>query len=72
MKKENQKIKPHGSDQLNIVGREEAAVAVAGAAPPALVDLLNVLDDVVRVEPDLVLAGCDVWNVCVRVYVRLE
>ena len=45
--------------ELDVVGREEAAVATAGAHPPALVHLLNVLNELLRVERNLVVAGCD-------------
>lgn len=42
---------------LHVVGREKAVGASAHASPPALVDHLDVGDDVVGVEGDLVFAG---------------
>lgn len=45
-------------DQLDVVGREEAIGSVGSQAlPPALVDLLNVRDNVVRVKRDLCVVG---------------
>lgn len=43
--------------KLHVVGREEAVSASAHTSPPALVDHLNVGDDVVRIEGDLVVTG---------------
>lgn len=42
---------------LHVVGREEAVGAPADAAPPSLIDHLDVGDDVIGVEGNLVLAG---------------
>lgn len=42
---------------LHVVGREEAVGPPAHAPPPALVDHLDVGDDVVGVKRDLVIAG---------------
>lgn len=42
---------------LHVIGREEAVGAPAHTSPPALVNHLNVGDDVVGVEGDLVIAG---------------
>lgn len=44
--------------ELDVVGREEAALAADGAHPPPLVHLLDVLDDLVGIKGDLVLASC--------------
>lgn len=44
------------SNQAHVIGRKEAAVAIgADAAPPALIDLLDLTDDVAGVEGNLVL-----------------
>uniref|UniRef100_A0A0K8R3U5 Putative drebrin n=1 Tax=Ixodes ricinus TaxID=34613 RepID=A0A0K8R3U5_IXORI len=42
---------------LHIVGREEPDLPVALAAPPALVDRLNVRNDVVGIKGNLVVVG---------------
>lgn len=42
---------------LHVVGWEKAVGASAHASPPALVDHLDVGDDVIRVEGYLVVAG---------------
>lgn len=42
---------------LHVVGGEEAVGAAADAPPPALVNHLDVGDDVIGVEGDLVLTG---------------
>lgn len=42
--------------QLHVVGREEPVSALAQPPPPAVVDHLDVGDDVVGVEGDLVVA----------------
>lgn len=44
--------------ELHVVGGEEAVAALAHAAPPAVVDHLDVGDDVVGVEGDLVVTRC--------------
>lgn len=42
---------------LHVIGWEEAVGAPAHAAPPALVDHLDVGDDVIGVKGDLVVTG---------------
>jgi len=42
---------------LHVIGWEKAVGASAHAAPPALVNHLDVGDDVIRVEGNLVVAG---------------
>lgn len=42
---------------LHIVGWEQTVSSSADASPPALVNHLNVGDDVVRVKGDLVVTG---------------
>lgn len=45
--------------QFHVVGREHPKVAVrAVAAPPALIDHLNVGDDVLRIKGDLGVISC--------------
>lgn len=44
--------------EFNIGSWEEAGAALAGAFPPALVDHLDVGDDVTGVERDLVVVLC--------------
>lgn len=44
--------------ELHVVGGEEAVAALADAAPPAVVDHLDVGDEVVGVEGDLVVTRC--------------
>lgn len=53
---------PHGPslDQLHVVGREHAEVAIGAVpAPPALIDHLDVGDDVLRIKGDLSVIS---WN----------
>lgn len=42
---------------LHVVGWEEAVRASAHASPPALINHLDVGDDVVGVEGDLIITG---------------
>lgn len=44
--------------QLNVSGREKADASAALSLPPALVNHLDVGDDVLRVEGDLVVGLC--------------
>lgn len=44
--------------ELDVRGRKQASASVAASLPPALVDHLNVSDDVDGVEGDLVLILC--------------
>lgn len=48
--------RPRSLPQLHVVGREQPVPALAQPAPPAVVDHLNVGDDVVGVEGDFVVA----------------
>lgn len=43
--------------KLNVIGWEEAVGTPAHTPPPALVNHLNVSDDVIRVEGDLVITS---------------
>lgn len=66
--------------ELHVVGGEEAVAALADASPPAVVDHLDVGDDVVGVEGDLVVTrslvivkgyGCDpefIFVLIIRVF----
>lgn len=44
--------------EFHVVGGEEAVAALADPSPPAVVDHLDVGDDVVGVEGDLVITRC--------------
>jgi hypothetical protein len=46
----------HLLPQLHVVGWEEPIPALAHPAPPAIVDHLNVGDDVIRVKGDFIIA----------------
>jgi len=45
-------------DQFNIVGGEEAPLSLELPNPPPLIHHLNVLNDVIRVERDLIITIC--------------